>query len=108
MMQGEEGGNTFHCVTTDIHPVLKQATEAANGKDIRFGGGVATIRQYLRAGLIDESHVVLTPLVLGSGEHLFSDLDVRNLGHQCTDAKCDSHRALEEGEAAKLLTGRTG
>ena len=85
MMQGEEGGNTFHCVTTDIHPVLKQATEAANGKDIRFGGGVATIRQYLRAGLIDERHVVLTPLVLGSGEHLFGDLDGRNLGHQCTE-----------------------
>lgn len=79
-MQGKEGGTTFHFVTTGIHAALKQAIEAANGKGIRLGGGVATIRQYLRAGLIDELHVVLTPVLLGSGEQLFGELDVRNSG----------------------------
>lgn len=80
-----EGGTTFHFVTTGIHAALQQATEAAHGKDIRLGGGVATIRQYLRAGLIDEMHVAMAPLVLGSGEHLFGDIDVCKLGYQCTE-----------------------
>lgn len=80
-----EGGTTFHFVTTGIHAALTQATEAANGKDIRLGGGVATIRQYLRAGLIDEMHVALAPVLLGSGEHLFGDIDLRMIGYQCTE-----------------------
>ncbi|MCW5799996.1 MAG: Dihydrofolate reductase [Nitrospira sp.] len=80
-----EGGTTFHFVTTGIHAALKQAIEAAQGRDIRLGGGVATIRQYLRAGLIDEMHLVLAPLLLGSGEHFFGDIDVRKLGYHCTE-----------------------
>lgn len=80
-----EGGTIFHFVTSGIHAALKQATEAANGQDIRLGGGVATIRQYLRAGLIDEMHVALAPVLLGSGEHLFGDIDLRTIGYQCTE-----------------------
>ncbi len=80
-----EGGTIFQFVTSGIHAALKQATEAANGQDIRLGGGVATIRQYLRAGLIDEMHVALAPVLLGSGEHLFGDIDLRTIGYHCTE-----------------------
>jgi dihydrofolate reductase len=80
-----EGGTTFHFVTDGIEAALKRATEAANGKDIRLGGGVATIRQYLSAGLIDEMHLAMTPLVLGSGEHLFAGIDAPELGYECTE-----------------------
>ena len=58
---------------------------AANGKDIRIGGGVATIQQYLRAGLVDEIHLAISPVVLGSGERLFNDVDVVKLGYRCTE-----------------------
>src|SRR5690242_8972513 len=63
------GGTTFHFVTDGIHAALKRAKEAAQGKDIRLGGGVATVRQYLSAGLIDELHLVISPVLLGRGEH---------------------------------------
>ena len=78
-----EGGTTFHFVTDGIHAALKRATAAANGKDIRLGGGVAIVQQYLRAGLIDEMHLAIAPILLGSGEHLFGDIDAPKLGYQC-------------------------
>jgi dihydrofolate reductase len=77
------GGTEFHFVTGGIHAALEQATAAARGLDIRLGGGVATIRQYLRAALIDELHLVISPVLLGSGEHLLQDIDMRALGYQC-------------------------
>ena len=79
------GGTTFHFVTDGIHAALKRATEAADGRDIRLGGGVATIRQYLRAGLVDEMHLAIAPILLGSGEHLFADLDAVELGYRCSE-----------------------
>ena len=69
-----EGGTTFHFVTDGIESALEQATKAADGADIRLGGGAAAIRQYLRAGLIDELHFVVAPVLLGSGERLFDDV----------------------------------
>ena len=75
-----EGGTTFHFVTAGIEPALKEAKDAAKGKDVRIGGGVATIRQYLSAGLIDEVHLALSPIFLGKGEHLFAVLDLHALG----------------------------
>lgn len=77
-----EGGTTFHFVTDGIHAALQQATDAANGKDIRVGGGVATVRQYLQAGLIDEMHLAVSPVLLGTGEHLFAGLDLPKLGYR--------------------------
>ncbi len=80
-----EGGTEFRFVTGGIHAALEQAREAAGGRDIRLGGGVSTVRQYLRAGLVDELHLVVRPVVLGTGEHLFHDLDLRQLGYECTE-----------------------
>jgi len=80
-----EGGTTFHFVTDGIEAALKRATEAAGGKDIRLGGGVATIREYLNAGLIDEMHLVISPVLLGSGEHLLGGIDLTRLGFECTE-----------------------
>jgi dihydrofolate reductase len=79
-----DGGTTFHFVTDGIQAALEHATKAANGKDIRLGGGVATIRQYFRAGLIDEMHLAISPILLGAGEHLFAGLDAPGLGYRCT------------------------
>ena len=75
-----EGGTTFYFVTDGIHAAAEQATSAANGKDVRIGGGVATIRQFLRAGLVDDLHLAISPVLLGSGEHLFADIDMLQLG----------------------------
>lgn len=80
-----DGGTTFHFVTDGIHAALERAREAANGQDIRLGGGVAIIRQYLQAGLIDELHIAISPVLLGSGEHLFANLDTVALGYRCTE-----------------------
>jgi hypothetical protein len=66
-----------------IHAALEQATAAAGGRDVRLGGGVSTIRQYLRAALIDELHLAIRPVLLGSGEHLLNDIDMRALGYEC-------------------------
>lgn len=79
-----EGGTTFHFVTDGIHQALQRARDAADGMDIRLGGGVATIRQYLQEGLIDELHIAIAPVLLGSGEHLFAGIDLPALGYQCT------------------------
>jgi dihydrofolate reductase len=80
-----EGGTTFHFVTDGIFSALERAKEAANGLDIRIGGGVETIRQYLRAGLIDEMHIAISPILLGRGEHLFSGIDLPTLGYYCAE-----------------------
>lgn len=80
-----DGGTTFHFVTDGIHAALERAREAANGRDVRLGGGAATIRQYLQAGLIDEMHIAISPILLGSGEHLFATLDTLALGYHCTE-----------------------
>ena len=80
-----DGGTTFDFVTDGIHEALKRATQAANGQDIRLGGGVATVRQYLSARLIDEMHLAISPILLGSGEHLLGGIDALKLGYQCTE-----------------------
>jgi dihydrofolate reductase len=77
------GGTEFRFVTEGIHAALEQATAAAGDRDVRLGGGVSTIRQYLRAGLIDELHLAIRPVLLGSGEHLLHDIDMRALGYEC-------------------------
>jgi dihydrofolate reductase len=78
-----EGGTTFHFVTGGIHEALEQAQAAANGRDVQIGGGASTIQQYLRAGLIDELHVAVVPVVLGGGERLFEGVDLPALGYHC-------------------------
>jgi dihydrofolate reductase len=80
-----EGGTTFHFVTDGIHAALQRAQEAARGQDVRLGGGVATIRQYLQAGLVDELHLALAPALLGTGEALLAGIDLRALGYQCIE-----------------------
>lgn len=79
------GGTTFHFVTGGMHEALARARAAAAGKDVRIGGGPATIRQYLREGLIDELHIAIAPVLLGRGEPLFERLDLRALGYACVE-----------------------
>jgi dihydrofolate reductase len=79
------GGTTFHFVTDGIQSALQRAKESAKGRDVRLGGGVATIRQYLRARLIDEMHFAIAPSLLGSGEALFAGLDTVALGYHCSE-----------------------
>src|SRR3981189_935937 len=76
-----EGGTTFHFVTDGIQSALQQAREAAAGKDIRVGGGISTVRQYLAARLMDEMHLAMVPAFLGTGENLFAGLDLPALGY---------------------------
>jgi dihydrofolate reductase len=80
-----EGGTTFHFVTGGIDEALRRAREAAGAADVRLGGGVATIRQYLRAGLVDELHLAVAPVLLGAGENLFEGLDLRAMGYRVTE-----------------------
>jgi dihydrofolate reductase len=80
-----EGDTVFHFVTGGIDDALEQAARAAGGRDVRLGGGAATIREYLQAGLVDEMHVAIAPLLLGSGEHLLGGLDLPALGYACTE-----------------------
>jgi len=77
------GGTTFHFVTGGIDEALARARAAAGERDVRLGGGVATLRQYLRAGLVDDLHLALRPVLLGRGEHLLRDLDLPALGYEC-------------------------
>lgn len=86
-----EGGTTFYFVTDGIHAALEQAKEAASGRDIRIGGGTATIRQYLQAGLIDEMHLAITPVLLGAGEPLFQGIDLASLGYQVSEHATSPH-----------------
>jgi dihydrofolate reductase len=78
-----KGGTEFRFVTDGIHSALRQATETAGGQDVRLGGGVSTIRQYLKAGLIDDLHLVMSPVLLGAGEHLLFGIDTHALGYRC-------------------------
>jgi dihydrofolate reductase len=79
------GGTTFHFVTDGIRAALTRAVKAAEGLDVRLDGGVATIREYLSAGLVDEMHLAISPVLLGTGEHLFAGLDLPTLGYQRTE-----------------------
>jgi dihydrofolate reductase len=83
-----EGGTTFYFVTDGIESALARAKAAAKGLDVRIGGGVETIRQCLRAGLIDELHIAISPVLLGRGEHLFSGIDLPTLGYYCAEQTC--------------------
>ena len=78
-----QGGTTFHFVTDGIESALHRARSAANGQDVRVGGGVQTIREYLTAGLIDDLHLVISPVLLGSGESLLAGIDLTRLGYRC-------------------------
>jgi dihydrofolate reductase len=93
-----DGGTTFHFMTDGIAAALQRATQAAGGKRVRLGGGVATVRQYLQAGLIDELHLALSPVLMGHGENLFSGLNWPALGYQCLNQQA--------GEAAIHITLR--
>jgi dihydrofolate reductase len=95
-----DGGTTFHFVTDGIQAALQRATEAANGKDIQLVGGVSTIRQYLSAGLIDEMHFAVSPILLGSGEHLLAGIDTPKLGYRCTE-----HAATADATHVVLTKG---
>jgi len=79
-----DGGTVFHFVTDGIEAALERARAAAGAKDIRIGGGADTIRQYLKAGVIDEMHLAVAPILLGTGEHLLADIDLSALGYSCT------------------------
>jgi dihydrofolate reductase len=80
-----KGGTEFHFVTDGIEPALTLARNVANGKDVRLGGGVATIRQFLRARLVDSMHLAIRPVFLGGGESLLTGLDMQALGYECVE-----------------------
>jgi dihydrofolate reductase len=82
-----QGGTTFYFVTGGIEEALERAKQAAAGKDVRIGGGVSTVRQYLQAGLIDSLHLVMAPVLLGRGEALFAGIDLAGLGFSVVDRK---------------------
>lgn len=95
-----EGGTTFYFVTEGIEEALRRAKEAAGDKDVKIGGGVSTVRQYVRAGLIDSLHLAVGPVVLGRGEALFAGLDLAALGYtvtQHTTTERAMHVVLEKG-----------
>lgn len=80
-----QGGTTFHFVTDGIEAALERAFEAADGRDVRLGGGPTTIQQYLRAGLINELHLAIVPILLGGGKRLFDQLDGGPEGYECVE-----------------------
>jgi dihydrofolate reductase len=80
-----DGGTTFHFVDDGIEAALERAFDAAGGADVRLGGGASTVQQYLRAGLIDEMHVAVVPILLGAGERLFDHLDGGPEGYECVE-----------------------
>jgi dihydrofolate reductase len=94
-----EGDTTFHFVTGGIQAALERAKKAAGGKDVRLGGGVSTIRQYLQARLVDELQITVSPVLLGSGEHLLGGMDLQALGYECTEfvgSKSAAHYVLKK------------
>jgi dihydrofolate reductase len=94
-----EGGTTFYFVTGGIGEALARARQAAGHNDVKIGGGVSTVRQYLKAGLIDSLHLASVPVLLGQGELLFEGLDLRALGYSVTDRKTSeyaTHLTLEK------------
>jgi len=86
-----EGGTTFHFVTGGIEAALAQAKAAAGGRDVKIGGGVSTVRQYLNAGLIDEIHFAISPVVLGKGEAMFEGIDLPTLGFRVSEHVATAH-----------------
>ena len=108
-----KGGTTFHFVTDGIEAALKRATDAAQGKDVRIGGGVATIKQYLHAGLIDELHLAFSPVLIGIGENLLAGIDMTALGYSCTQHVA-GERAMHvllsraQHDSTRALAPRTG
>lgn len=96
-----EGGTVFHFVTEGIHVALERAREAAGGKDIRVGGGVATVRQYLKASLVDQMHMPVSPILLGGGEHLLTGINLKQAGYQCTEV-------VPGEKAVHYMIGRPG
>lgn len=80
-----EGGTVFHFVTDGIEVALEQAVDAAGGKDVQLGGGVSSVRQYLRAALIDQMHLAISPILLGEGEALLAGIDLPKLGYKLTE-----------------------
>jgi dihydrofolate reductase len=94
-----EGGTTFHFVTDGVEAALKRAREAVGGKDVRIGGGVSVLRQYLIAGRIDEMHLAMSPVLLGEGEHLFSGINLARLG-------LNSIKSVSGENATHLLIGK--
>ncbi len=95
-----EGGTVFHFVTNGMHAALERARAAAGGKDVRLGGGVATVREYLQAGLVDEMHFAISPVLLGRGEHLLQGIDLPQLGYRCT-------QQVATPSATHVLLGRS-
>ena len=96
------GGTTFRFVSGGIHEALALAREAAGGQDVRIGGGPATVRQYLREGLIDELHLAIAPVLLGRGEPLLQGIDLRALGYECagfTPSEKAAHVVLRRSAA---------
>jgi dihydrofolate reductase len=88
-----EGGTTFHFITDGIESALQRARDAAGAKDVKIGGGVQTVRQYIQAGVVDEIHLAISPVLLGQGEALFSDLDLHALGYRAVE-HVPTHRAM--------------
>lgn len=86
-----EGGTTFHFITGGIEEALVQAKAAAGGRDVKIGGGVSTVRQYLNAGLIDEIHFAISPVVLGKGEAMFEGIDLPTLGFRVSEHVATAH-----------------
>lgn len=86
-----DGGTTFHFVTGGIHAALEQAREAAGERDVKIGGGVSTVRQYLKAGLVDELDIALSPVLLGRGEALFAGIDLPALGYDVLETAATEH-----------------
>lgn len=98
-----KGGTVFHFVTDGIHVALRSARKAAGSRNVRLGGGVSTVRQYLRDRLIDELHVVVVPVLLGRGENLFGGLDLPALGYRVTGhvtTPAATHVVIGRGEEA--------
>jgi dihydrofolate reductase len=98
-----EGGTTFHFVTDGIEEALRRARAAAGERDVRIGGGAATIRQYLQAQLIDDMHLAIAPVILGSGEPLLRDLDLRALGYRIAEhvpSSAATHVRFERANAS--------
>ena len=96
-----DGSTTFHFVTGGIEEALERAKTAANGKDVRIGGGPDTIRQYLTAGLVDEMHFAIVPVVLGAGERLFEGIDLNALGYEVAESRTSEqalHVVLRRGK----------
>jgi dihydrofolate reductase len=95
-----KGGTVFHFVTDGLEAALRRATDAAGGKDVRLGGGVASIRQYLNAGLVDEMHLAISPALLGRGEPLLSGIDLPKLGFRVAEhvpSQKATHVVLKRG-----------